>query len=172
MNCISDDNYLRDIVVSFILAGRDTMAAALTTFFFLLAHHPQVVSKIRQEFDQVMSLDQEVLASYNQIREMHYLHAAVNESLRLYPPVQFDSKFAQADDILADGTYVNKGTRVTYHPYAMGRMEKIWGQDFMEFKPERWLKNGMCLPTMSIQVPSFSSWCQGLFGQGIGFGGD
>lgn len=165
MNCISDDNYLRDIVVSFILAGRDTMAAALTTFFFLLAHHPQVVLKIRQEFDQVMSLDQEVLASYNQIREMHYLHAAVNESLRLYPPVQFDSKFAQADDILADGTYVNKGTRVTYHPYAMGRMEKIWGQDFMEFKPERWLKNGMFCPQCQYKYPVFQAGARACLGK-------
>lgn len=146
MNCTNDNSYLRDIVVSFILAGRDTMAAALTTFFFLLAHHPQVVSKICQEFHPVMSFDQEVLASYNYTREMHYLHAAVNDTLRLYPPVQFDSKFAQADDIVADGTYVNKGTRVIYHPYAMGRMEKIWGKDYMEFKLERWVKSGMFCP--------------------------
>ncbi|KAH7547763.1 hypothetical protein JRO89_XS14G0012000 [Xanthoceras sorbifolium] len=107
MNCIKDDKHLRDIVISFILAGRDTMASALTAFFFLLAHHPDVVSKIRAESDQATAGQLE-FASYNQIREMHYLHASVYECLRLYPPVQFDSKFAQEDDVLADGTFVSK----------------------------------------------------------------
>ncbi|KAF9613411.1 hypothetical protein IFM89_008241 [Coptis chinensis] len=67
---------------------------------------------------------------------------ALYECLRLYPPVQFDSKFAQEDDVLRDGTFVKKGTRVTYHPYAMGRMEELWGPDCLEFKLERWLING------------------------------
>lgn len=156
MACTNDDEYLRDIVVSFILAGRDTMASALTTFFWLLANHPNVVSKIREESNQVMTSNQE-FASYEQIKEMHYLHAAVCESLRLYPPVQFDSKFARQDDVLPDGTFVRKGTRVTYHPYAMGRMEKIWGLDCLEFKPERWLKFGTFCPESPFKYPVFQA---------------
>ena len=31
--------------------------------------------------------------------------------------------------MLPDGSYVTKGSRVTYHPYAMGRMERVWGSD-------------------------------------------
>lgn len=156
MACINDDKHLRDIVISFILAGRDTMASALTTFFFLLAQYPQVVSKIRDESDLLMAPNQE-LASYNQIGQLHYLHAAVYESMRLYPPVQFDSKFAQDDDVLADEVFVKKGTRVTYHPYAMGRMEKIWGLDCMEFKPERWLRNNTFCPQSPYKYPVFQA---------------
>ncbi|GKU91589.1 hypothetical protein SLEP1_g5445 [Rubroshorea leprosula] len=156
MASISDDSYLRDIVTSFILAGRDTMASALTMLFWLLANHPEVVSEIRKESEKVMQPNQE-LASFDQIREMHYLHAAVYESLRLYPPVQFDSKFAGKDDILPDGTFVAKGTRVTYHPFAMGRMEVIWGQDFVKFRPERWLKNGIFSPQSPFKYPVFQA---------------
>ncbi|XVE99108.1 hypothetical protein REPUB_Repub03eG0168400 [Reevesia pubescens] len=156
MAYINDDSYLRDIVISFILAGRDTMASALTTLFWLLANHPQVISEIRNEADQFMESDQEFV-SYDQISQMHYLHAAVYESLRLYPPVQFDSKFAWKDDILPDGTCIPKGTRVTYHPYAMGRIEKIWGQDFIKFKPERWLKNGTFCPQCPFKYPVFQA---------------
>ncbi|MFS7900218.1 putative cytochrome P450 [Helianthus anomalus] len=29
---------------------------------------------------------------------------------------------------------------ISYHPYAMGRLEKLWGKDWMEFRPERWLE--------------------------------
>ncbi|KAI9157212.1 hypothetical protein LWI28_018593 [Acer negundo] len=157
MNCIKDDNHLRDIVISFILAGRDTMASALTTYFFLLAHHPEVVLKIRAESDRAREAHDQKFASYNQIREMNYLHASVYECLRLYPPVQFDSKFAQEDDVLCDGTFVSKGKRVTYHSYAMGRMENIWGSDFVEFKPERWLKNGTFCSRSPYKYPVFQA---------------
>ncbi|KAI3825959.1 hypothetical protein L1987_07734 [Smallanthus sonchifolius] len=36
------------------------------------------------------------------------------------------SREKMQDDVLPDGTFV-KRSRVTYHPYAMGRMERIWG---------------------------------------------
>ncbi|KAI3984809.1 hypothetical protein MKX01_039426 [Papaver californicum] len=71
---------------------------------------------------------------------MTYTHAALCESMRLYPPVPTDSKQAASDDILPDGTVVKKGERVIYHPYAMGRMQNLWGSDWMEFKPGRWLE--------------------------------
>ncbi|KAJ8750151.1 hypothetical protein K2173_014066 [Erythroxylum novogranatense] len=147
MASIDDHKYLRDIVISFLLAGRDTIASGLTSFFILLSQHPEVESVIRQEIDSVMtSTPCDDLASFEQMREMHYLNAAIHESLRLYPPVQFDSKFAQEDDVLPDGSFVKRGTRTTYHQYAMGRMDRIWGQDSHEFKPERWLKNGVFVP--------------------------
>ncbi|XP_010271731.1 PREDICTED: cytochrome P450 94C1-like [Nelumbo nucifera] len=156
MGTINDDKYLRDIVISFLLAGRDTVASALTSFFWLLAKHPEVAATILNESDRVMGPTQE-LASFEQIREMHYLHSAVYESLRLYPPVQFDSKFSQEDDVLPDGTAVKRGTRVTYHPYAMGRMEELWGPDCLEFKPERWLKNGIFSPENPFKYPVFQA---------------
>lgn len=77
--------------------------------------------------------------------------------MRLYPPIQFDSKFCLKDDVLPDGTFVKSGTRVTYHPYAMGRMEEIWGSDCMEFKPERWLKDGVFLSVNLFKYPVFQA---------------
>lgn len=156
MGSVNDDKYLRDVVVSFLLAGRDTVAAALTGFFILLSSHPQVESLILEELDQLMDPDQDV-ASFEQMRRMHYLNAAVHESMRLYPPIQFDSKFAVEDDVLPDGTFVRKGTRVTYHPYAMGRMERIWGSDCLEFKPQRWLQDGVFVHECPFKYPVFQA---------------
>ncbi|KAG5566561.1 hypothetical protein RHGRI_002200 [Rhododendron griersonianum] len=157
MGTITDDRYLRDIVVSFLLAGRDTVAAALTSFFWLVAQHPEVELAIRAESDRVMGAASQGIASFGEMREMHYLQAAIYESMRLYPPVQFDSKFCQEDDTLPDGTNVQKGTRVTYHPYAMGRMEQIWGPDCLEFKPERWLEDGVSRPVSPFKYPVFQA---------------
>ncbi|AES88420.1 cytochrome P450 family 94 protein [Medicago truncatula] len=151
-----DDEYLRDIVVSFLLAGRDTVASALTGFFILLSKNPKVEEKIRVELDRVMNPNQEC-ATFEQTREMHYLNGAIHESMRLFPPVQFDSKFALEDDVLPDGTFIKKGSRVTYHPYAMGRMENIWGPDCLEFKPERWLKDGVFVPKCPFKYPVFQA---------------
>ncbi|KAI8022185.1 Cytochrome P450 94C1 [Camellia lanceoleosa] len=90
MGTIDDDQYLRDIVISFLLAGRDTVASGLTSFFWLLAQHPEVEKAIRDESDRVMG--------------------PVGQS---------------EDDTLPDGTFVRKGTRVTYHPYAMGGSDGV-----------------------------------------------
>ncbi|KAF7119582.1 hypothetical protein RHSIM_Rhsim13G0109300 [Rhododendron simsii] len=156
MSSINDDAYIIDIVISFLLAGRDTVASALTGFFWVLSQHPEVEKSIREESDRVMCPTKE-LASLEQMREMHYLQAAMYESMRLYPPVQFDSKFCQEDDILPDYTFVPKGTRITYHPYAMGRMERVWGPDCFDFKPERWLQGGVFCPVSPFKYPVFQA---------------
>lgn len=72
-------------------------------------------------------------------KKMRIVHAAFCETMRLYPPVAWDSKHPLRDDILPDGTHVKRGDRVTYFPYGMGRMKNIWGEDCSEFKLERWL---------------------------------
>ncbi len=95
--------------------------------------------------------------TYEELKEMHYLHAAVTESLRLYPPVPFDMKTAVEDDVLPDGTQIPKMSFVVYHPYAMGRMEQLWGPDCLEFKPERWLKNGVFVPESPYKFAVFQA---------------
>ncbi|KAM1109056.1 hypothetical protein ACFX13_008631 [Malus domestica] len=154
MRSVEDEGYLRDIFISFLLAGRDTMASALTSFFWLMGTHPNAASAIRLETDRVLGINQG-LKSFEQMQELHYLQAAIYESMRLYPPVQFDSKFCEQDDVLPDGTFVRKGTRVTYHPYAMGRIQESWGSDCMEFKPDRWLKDGVFFMENPFKYPIF-----------------
>lgn len=160
MRTVNDHTYLRDIIISFLLAGRDTVASALTSFFWLIANHPEVDLAIRVEADRVIgppnNNNQRLLTSFEQMQELHYLQAAIYESMRLYPPIQFDSKFCLHDDVLPDGSFVKSGTRVTYHPYAMGRIEEIWGSDCREFKPERWFnKDGVFLAENPYKYPVF-----------------
>ncbi|KAL5068117.1 hypothetical protein RYX36_019004 [Vicia faba] len=130
----SDESFVIDMVISFILAGRDTTSAALTWFFWLLSKHSHVENEILKEIT-----GKSETVGYDEVKDMVYTHAALCESMRLYPPVPVDTKVAVHDDVLPDGTLVNKGWRVTYHIYAMGRSEKIWGPDWAEFRPERWL---------------------------------
>ncbi|XP_022842738.1 cytochrome P450 94C1-like [Olea europaea var. sylvestris] len=166
MTSVSDEIFLRDIVVSFLLAGRDTVASVLTSFFWLMANHPEVEATILVEADRVIGQNKGI-TSYEQMKELHYLHAAMYESMRLYPPIQFDSKFCLEDDVLPDGTPVKKGRRVTYHPYAMGRSEELWGTDCLEFKPERWLKDGVFFQENPFKFPVFQAGIRVCLGKEI-----
>ncbi|XP_062217448.1 cytochrome P450 86B1-like [Phragmites australis] len=126
------DTFLRDFCISFILAGRDTSSVALAWFFWLLASHPDVESRVLDD----------VRAARGDVRGMDYLHAALTEAMRLYPPVPVDFKEALADDVLPDGTVVRARQRVIYYTYAMGRDPAAWGPDCLEFRPERWMRGG------------------------------
>lgn len=140
----SDEDFVTDIVISFILAGRDTTSAALTWYFWLLYKNPEVEKEILKEITEKSSASSSASANisiYEEVKDVStYIHASICESMRLYPPVPTDSKEAAADDVLPDGTFVKKGNRVTYHPYAMGRVEEVWGSDWPEFRPNRWLE--------------------------------
>ncbi|KAF0929419.1 hypothetical protein E2562_021432 [Oryza meyeriana var. granulata] len=126
------DEFLRDFCISFILAGRDTSSVALAWFFWLLAGHPDVESRVVDD----------VLAADGDIKKMDYLHAALTEAMRLYPPVPVDFKEALADDVLPDGTLVRARQRVIYYTYAMGRDPASWGDDASAFRPVRWMRGG------------------------------
>ncbi|CAI9107682.1 OLC1v1007096C1 [Oldenlandia corymbosa var. corymbosa] len=131
-----DEDLVTDVVISFILAGRDTTSAALTWFFWLLSRHSDVENEILREITEKAESP-----LFDEVKDMPYTHASLYETMRLYPPVPLDTKSAKNDDVLPDGTYVKKGTRVIYHPYAMGRVESVWGADWPEFRPERWLES-------------------------------
>ncbi|OEL32231.1 Cytochrome P450 94C1 [Dichanthelium oligosanthes] len=149
-----DDKYLRDIVVSFLLAGRDTVSSALTTLFVLLSKNPAVAAAMRAE-----ASDDSTPVTYEHLKGLHYTHAVLYENMRLFPPVQFDSKFCAGADVLPDGTYVSGGARVMYHPYAMGRMPRIWGADHGVFRPDRWLTGpgGSFVPESLYKYPVFQA---------------
>ncbi|KAI0492692.1 hypothetical protein KFK09_026968 [Dendrobium nobile] len=146
------DKFLKDFIISFILAGRDTSSVALAWFFWLLHKHPRVERRILAEISEIVNIREvdsaadgydDVVFTVDEVKKMEYLQAALTESLRLYPSVPLDFKEAMEDDVLPDGTRIRKGGRIIYLIYSMGRMEGIWGKDCMEFRPERWIKEGV-----------------------------
>ncbi|KAJ8437919.1 hypothetical protein Cgig2_031435 [Carnegiea gigantea] len=141
------DNVLKRIALNFVLAGRDTSSVALSWFFWLVMNHPEIESKIVNEISTVLRQTRgddpaawlENPLSFDEADKLVYLKAALAETLRLYPSVPEDFKYVVNDDVLPDGTPVPAGSTVTYSIYSVGRMKTIWGEDCLEFRPERWL---------------------------------
>nr|GEZ51821.1 cytochrome P450 [Tanacetum cinerariifolium] len=149
------DKFVKDTLLSLMVAGRDTTSSALTSFFYLLSKNPVAESKIREEIREQLGMKEgEEWKQFgaNELGNLVYLHAALCEALRLFPPVPINTKVAIEADTLPSGHRVNSSTKILLHSYAMGRMETIWGQDCLEFKPERWisLKGGI------KHVPSYN----------------
>ncbi|EPS62767.1 hypothetical protein M569_12022, partial [Genlisea aurea] len=121
--------FVTDAVVNFLFAGVDTISATLTWLFWLISKHPETERNI---LDEIRRRDDP--------KKLVYTQAAICETMRLFPPVPTNTKIATADVVLPDGNRVKKGWAVTYHVYAMGRSEELWGKDSGEFRPERWLE--------------------------------
>eukprot|EP00897_Mesotaenium_endlicherianum_P010827 jgi/Mesen1/9773/ME000007S09833 len=161
---------LQDVITNFVLAGRDTAAVALVWFFWMLSLHPEVEERILEELyatiqarktssapEKAEAFDGKYLFAYEELKHMPYLHAALSESMRLHPPVPSDEKYVLSDDMLPDGTHLPAGSRVIYDMWSMARLEKVWGPDCLEFKPERWLREGAFVPESPFKYPIFNA---------------
>ncbi|KAF8410959.1 hypothetical protein HHK36_003496 [Tetracentron sinense] len=105
-------------------------------------NHPLVETKILEELTEnspVKESEKWRLFDPEELSGMVYLHGALCESLRLFPPVPFQHKVPLSPDILPSGHKVNPEKKILVSLFAMGRMEEIWGKDCLEFKPERWI---------------------------------
>jgi cytochrome P450 len=143
------DKALHDVVLNFLLAGRDTTASALCWTFHKLMGDPNVLHRLRQEV-QDFDLSAGPQRVYQTHKDLDYSHAVFNEVMRLYPPVPINIKTSINDDVLPDGTRLQGGMLFAWSTWSMGRLERIWGPDAKTFSPERWL-------TMS-EKPSPYKW--------------
>ncbi|PWZ18037.1 Cytochrome P450 704C1 [Zea mays] len=160
-----NDCYLRDIVLNFLIAGKDTTGNTLSWFLYMLCKNPIVQDKVALEIKESVEWAEEdnnredFTARLNDraIDKMHYLHAAISETLRLYPAVPVDGKMAEDDDVLPNGYKVIKGDGINYMIYAMGRMTYLWGEDAEDFRPERWIANGVFQQESPYKFVSFNA---------------
>ncbi|KAM6549748.1 hypothetical protein CsatB_021424 [Cannabis sativa] len=131
--------YLEEnMALNFMSAARDTLTSSLTWFFWLVATHPLVEAKIIEEINRC-NINTTTCLGAEELNKFIYLQAALYETFRLYPPIPFNHRSADKDDILPSGHHVRKKQRVLLSFYSTGRMEEIWGKDCLEFKPERWI---------------------------------
>ncbi|KAK0489452.1 cytochrome P450 [Armillaria novae-zelandiae] len=126
---------LDDLLVNILVASRDTTASLLTFAVYALTENPQIVKRLRKEIAESLGDKQ---PTYADIRDMKYLRAFLNETLRLYPPVT-----ANVDTTLPNKTgrpyYVAKDTKVLWGVFWMHRRTDLWGPDALDFDPDRFL---------------------------------
>ena len=131
-----DDKFLRDTLMNFLIAGRDTTAMTLTWLFYELASNPRIQQKA---YEEIMTLFPNAdPTSLDEIRSLKYLKDCINETLRMHPPVPRVIRCARGDDVLPSGYVIKAGTNVIYNSYTLHRCEALWGADVLVFDPDRW----------------------------------
>ncbi|KAJ0040271.1 hypothetical protein Pint_26949 [Pistacia integerrima] len=168
------DKLLRDTILSFMLAGRDTTSSALTWFFWLVSKNPQVETKILEELEMIIPADKMAAKWWKfdskELNKLVYLHGALCEALRLYPPVPFQHKVPIVPDILPSGHHLVPNNKILFSLYAMGRMKSIWGDDCLEFKPQRWIsEKGRIKHEPSYKFLAFNAGPRTCLGKEVAF---
>jgi cytochrome P450 len=115
-----------DEILILMIAGYETTANALSWTLYLLANHPDELEKLRQSTME-MSLEDTV--------RHPGLSAAINESMRLYPPAWVSDRVALEHDKFKEYSFP-KGTIIVLFYYGLHRSEKYWS-DASSFKPGR-----------------------------------
>ncbi|KAF8075855.1 cytochrome P450 [Lyophyllum atratum] len=141
-----DRQVLKDELTNLLVAARDTTASTLTFAMYMLTRHPTIAKRLRAEIARTVGTGR---PTYEQIKEMKYMRAFINETLRLYPPVPFDSRTsnkatvwpatATAANPDAKPFYIPAHTKCTYGVFLMHRRTDLWGPDALEFDPDRFL---------------------------------
>ena len=126
------DQPLRDQVITFIGAGVETAAQALSWAWYLLARYSEAADRLHTELDAVLGGAPPEPAD---LPRLPYARMVVDEVLRLYPPAAVIPRQANAADTIV-GVKIGRNARVLISPYVTHRHEAFW-TDPAEFKPDR-----------------------------------
>jgi cytochrome P450 len=126
------DQQLRNETITFLLAGHETTANALTWTFYLLSQHSEVEAQLRQELSKVLSGRSPTLAD---LPRLSFTKLVIKEAMRLFPPIWIIERRVIADDVVG-GFHLPAGSAVVIAPYALHRHPKFWNAP-EKFNPAR-----------------------------------
>ncbi|MEJ0047957.1 MAG: cytochrome P450 [Rhodospirillales bacterium] len=129
-----DRDRVIDNILTFILAGHETTALALTWTFYLLSHHPAVATATRDEV-QAVTGGAPVTAAH--LDGLVLTRQVIMEAMRLYPPAGVIGRIAMRD-LNVGGLPIATGTLVLVPIYAIHRHRTLW-QEPERFDPERFM---------------------------------
>jgi cytochrome P450 len=126
------DKELIDEVLTLIVAGHETTAAALTWTWYLISQHPEAQAQLQSEADRTHS---EATLGLDAAESLQYTHQVLQEALRLYPPGWLITRRTLEADELG-GYPIAARTDVFISPYMLHRHPGFWSEP-EEFRPER-----------------------------------
>jgi len=108
----------------------------------LMDEYPDCEAKLREEVTRIFGTDRQGITP-EKLDQVEYMRWYINESMRIHMPARAPMMRKTTEEVTlpGSGTRVPKGTEVVFCPASMAFMEKYWGPDVNDFKPERWAKD-------------------------------
>lgn len=129
------DDIIKGNILTLLLAGTDTSSGTIEWAMSVLLNHPDVLEKARKEIDD--QIGHERLVQETDLPNLPYIQCIVNETLRLFPVAPLLVPHEPSEDCTIGGFDVARGTMVLVNAWAIHRDPKVWGDDTLSFKPER-----------------------------------
>ena len=129
---------IRDQVVTFIVAGHETVASALTWAMWLVSGDDEVQERLAAEAREVLG---DSAVSMADVARLPFARAVLDEALRLYPPAWLVTRRSLVDDDLG-GREIPAGSLIITSPYLVHRDPAVW-PDPDRFDPTRFLDHSL-----------------------------
>jgi len=124
------DRWVRDSVVTFLIAGHESAATVMTWCMYELATRPEIQARL---LDEATAMGEP--RSLGDLEELPFTDQVIRETMRLYPPVWSLGREAIEADELGEYT-IPAGATVMVSPYVLHRRPEAW-EDPEAFRPER-----------------------------------
>jgi cytochrome P450 len=128
------DRQLRDEVLTFLLAGHETTALALSWTWHLLAQHPEIEQKLHSELNRVLCGR---APAFSDLPALPYTDSVIKESMRLYPPAWSLARTV-ISEIEVRGYRIPAGSNLVMSQWIMHRDPQYFSNP-ESFRPDRWL---------------------------------
>ena len=126
------DSLIIDNLVTFLLAGHETTAQALTWTLYLLALFPDWQDRARKEIRRVIGNGP---INREKLQQLSLVEAIFQEAMRLYPPAPSLMRRA-ARAVKLGGHDIKRGATVIIPIYVVHRHERLWHEP-LRFDPAR-----------------------------------
>ncbi|KAL8045123.1 hypothetical protein ABFX02_08G092500 [Erythranthe guttata] len=140
------DTIIKATCTILIAGGSDTTTVMLVWILCLLLNNLSVLKKAQEEIDEQVGRERRVNES--DITNLVYLQAIVKETMRLHPAAPLGGPREFTEDTTVGGYLVPKGTWLIVNAWKLHRDPRVWGDDVLEFRPERFLSG----PHMNVDV--------------------
>nr|GAT53741.1 cytochrome P450 monooxygenase [Mycena chlorophos] len=139
-----DPQVLKDEMLNMLLAGRDTTMHTLTVVIYFFTMYPDIYRRACAE--TLAQIGPTRRPTYEDVKELNFLRAVINETMRLYPSVPFNVReniqattWPSPDPSDPRPLYIPAGSKLAYSVFMMHRRKDLWGPDAEEFDPDRFL---------------------------------
>ena len=137
----------------------------MTNILYLLIKHDKVREKLLEELDSALD-DLEIVPTYDQVKDLPYLRACVDEGLRLRPPLSLGLPRKTVEDTMIAGQLIKAGVTVSVPTWSLHHNEQLF-PNADAFVPERWLEAD--IDNLKKYVMPFSQGPRACLGRNLAF---
>jgi cytochrome P450 len=163
------------LTVANMIAGSDTTAISLRAIFYNLIRNPDKLAKLHAELEEVNKKrdgrERDELFTWNELRELPYLSAVINESLRTHPAAGLPLERITPPGVVQIGDFLFPGgTNIGCSAWVLHLDEQIWGPKPDCWIPERWTDASAARKSeMKTSLFSFGAGSRTCIGKNISY---